>query len=151
MHFELNEFYHVYNRGNNKRLIFFNERNYLFFTNKIRSLICPYADMIAYNLMPNHFHFMLEPKSEGLKERETFGGKFMQELSYRIGVLMSSYSQAINKQNHTTASLFQQKTKSKILSETHNGSPISYFEQCFHYIHFNPVVAGLVKNIEQWP
>jgi putative transposase len=41
----------------------------------------------------------------------------MQELSYHIGILLSSYSQAINKQNNTTGSLFQQKTKAKCISE----------------------------------
>ena len=75
----------------------------------------------------------------------------MQELAYRIGILLSSYSQAINKQNKTTGSLFQQKTKAKILSETDNGARISYFEQCFHYIHQNPAVARMVKNTADWP
>lgn len=75
----------------------------------------------------------------------------MQELAYGIGILLSSYSQAINKQNKTTGSLFQQKTKAKMLSETHNGSRLSYFEQCFHYIHQNPVVARMVMNLADWP
>ena len=75
----------------------------------------------------------------------------MQQLAYRIGILLSSYSQAINKQNGTTGSLFQQKTKAKVLSEENNGSRISYFEQCFHYIHQNPAVAGIVKEVSEWP
>jgi len=75
----------------------------------------------------------------------------MQELAYRIGILLSSYSQAINKQNKTTGSLFQQKTKAKILSETDNGSMLSYFEQCFHYLHQNPMVARIVRNLSDWP
>ena len=75
----------------------------------------------------------------------------MQELAYRIGIMLSSYSQAINKQNKTTGSLFQQKTKAKILSETYSGSRLRYFEQCFHYIHQNPMVARIVKNLSDWP
>jgi putative transposase len=94
---------------------------------------------------------ILRPKQKGLKTRATFGGKPIQELSYRIGILLSSYSQAINKQNKTTGSLFQQRTKAKILCETYNGAIISYFEQCFHYVHQNPLRAGLVKDIEEWP
>jgi putative transposase len=47
--------------------------------------------------------------------------------------------------------LFQQKTKAKILSEENNGSRISYFEQCLHYIHQNPVVARMVKDVHDWP
>ncbi|HEX7846557.1 MAG TPA: hypothetical protein VF476_12220 [Chitinophagaceae bacterium] len=93
---------------------------------------------------------MLQPTENGLKERNSFGGKPMQELAYRIGILLSSYSQAINNQNKTTGSLFQQKTKAKILAEDDNGRRISYFEQCFHYIHLNPVKAKLVTNAADW-
>jgi putative transposase len=151
MHFEPGEFYHVYNRGNNRQPIFFNERNYLFFLKKVREQLLPFSDIIAYCLMPNHFHFLIRANENGLKERNSFGGKSMQELAYRIGILLSSYSQAINKQNKTTGSLFQQKTKAKILSEINSGSRLSYFEQCFHYIHQNPVIARLVKKIADWP
>src|SRR5258705_5425334 len=150
MYFESGEFYHVYNRGNNKQIIFFNERNYLYFLEKVRDQLLPFSDIIAYCLMPNHFHFLLRANDNGLKERNSFGGKPMQELAYRIGILLSSYSQAINKQNKTTGSLFQQKTKAKILSETNNGVRTSYFEQCFHYIHQNPSVARMVKDVAGW-
>jgi len=151
MHFFKDEFYHVYNRGNNKQIIFFRPENYLFFIKKVRAQILPCSDIVAYCLMPNHFHFMLQVNENGMQKRNSFGEKAMQELAYRIGILLSSYSQAINKQNNTTGSLFQQKTKAKILSETDNGSRISYFEQCFHYIHQNPATAKLVNAVDDWP
>lgn len=75
----------------------------------------------------------------------------MQEFAYRIGILLSSYSQAINKQNKTTGSLFQQKTKAKILSESAEGKKKNYLESCFSYIHSNPLKAGLVKYLNDWP
>lgn len=150
MYFVQGEFYHVYNRGNNKQIIFFNERNYLFFLKKVREQLLPFSEIIAYCLMPNHFHFLLRATEDGLKERNSFGGKPMQELAYRIGILLSSYSQAINRQNKTTGSLFQQKTKAMVLNEVNNGSRISYFEQCCHYIHQNPVVALMVKDVSDW-
>lgn len=151
MNFVQEEFYHLYNRGNNRQVIFFSERNYLFFLKKVREQLLPCSEIIAYCLMPNHFHFLVKATENGLKERSSFGGKPMQELAYRTGILLSSYSQAINKQNETTGSLFQQKTKAKILSEVNNGSRTSYFEQCFHYIHQNPVVARMVRNAGDWP
>jgi putative transposase len=151
MHFEPGEFYHVYNRGNNRQLIFFNNDNYLFFLKKIADQLKPVSEIVAYCLMPNHFHILLKANRNSIKERNAFGGKPMQELAYRIGILLSSYSQAINKQNKTTGSLFQQKTKAKILSEVNNGTRLSYFEQCFCYIHRNPVIAGLVAGLSDWP
>ena len=74
----------------------------------------------------------------------------MQEFAYRIGILLSSYAQAINKQNDTTGSLFQQKTKAKLLSEQIEGKSESYLESCFFYIHNNPIRANLVKNLADW-
>ena len=112
-----NEFYHVYNRGNNKQRVFFSDANYLFFLKKIRDQLSPVCNIISYCLMPNHFHFIIMATEKSITERSTFGGKPMQEFPYRIGILLSSYSQAINKQNKTTGSLFQQKTKAKILVE----------------------------------
>ena len=150
MHFFPNEFFHVYNRGNNKRPIFLNEDNYLLFTNKIKEQLVPYSSIIAYCLMPNHFHLMLEPKEEGLIIRNAYGGKPLQELAYRVGIMLSSYTQSVNYKNKKIGSLFQQKTKAKPLFENNNGSRISYFEQCFHYIHCNPLAAGLVKKAEDW-
>jgi REP element-mobilizing transposase RayT len=113
MNFVQEEFYHVYNRGNNRQVIFFSERNYLFFLKKVREQLLPCSEIIAYCLMPNHFHFLLRATDNGLNERNSFGGKPTHELAYRIGILLSSYSQAINKRNKTTGSLFQQKNKIK--------------------------------------
>ena len=151
MHLIQNEFYHVYNRGNNKQRIFFTDANYLFFLKKIRAQLLPVSKIISYCLMPNHFHLIIMATSESIVERSSFGGKPIQEFPYRIGVLLSSYSQAINKQNKTTGSLFQQKTKAKILIERIGELQENYLVNCFHYLHRNPVNSNLVKEPGQWP
>ncbi len=151
MYLQPDECYHIYNRGNNQQTIFFSERNYLFFIKKIREQLSPCADIISYCLMPNHFHIIIHANNRSIIERKSFGGKPMQEFAYRIGLLLSSYSQAINKQNKTSGSLFQQKTKAKILSEVVNDTYQSYLENCFFYVHNNPLDAGLVKNLRNWP
>lgn len=145
MHFQPSEIYHLYNRGNNKQPIFFCDENYLFFLRKVNAQLKPICDILCWCLMPNHFNFIINTKDESCISRPSFGGKPMQELAYRIGVLLSSYSQAINKQNGTSGSLFQQKTKSKNLSEAKG-----YLIECMHYIHQNPWRAGLVNKIEDW-
>lgn len=65
MHFDPHHAYHLYNRGNNKVKIFFEERNYAFFLNKIRKEWLPLCDIVNYTLMPNHFHLIIAPKLEG--------------------------------------------------------------------------------------
>ena len=150
MHLLKDEFYHIYNRGNNQLPIFFNDDNYLFFLKKIREQLSPCSNIICYCLMPNHFHIIIQANEKSVVERKSFGGKPMQEFAYRIGMLLSSYSQAINKQNKTTGSLFQQKTKAKILSEQVEGIQENYLENCFFYVHNNPFEAGLVKTLKDW-
>ncbi len=59
MNFEENKIYHIYNRGNNQQSIFFNPENYLFFLAKIKIELTPYCKILAYCLMPNHFHLMV--------------------------------------------------------------------------------------------
>ena len=68
MNFKENCTYHVYNRSN--EMLFYNRENYLFFLRKIRNHILPYADVLSYCLMPNHFHFILTVNAEGVKYSE---------------------------------------------------------------------------------
>jgi putative transposase len=151
MHFNEAEFYHLYNRGNNKQPIFFTPENYLFFIKKIRVHLQPVCSIISYCLMPNHFHLIIQINERSVATRNSFGGKPIQELSFRIGILLSSYSQAINKQQKTSGSLFQQKTKAKLLSEQVMASRENYIEGCFFYVHNNPLEAGLVTDLKDWP
>lgn len=155
MHFEPNQIYHVYNRGNNKLSIFFTEANYLYFLQKIKTEWKNHADVLCYCLMPNHFHLMLVPNGEGCKkiilaDKETH----MQNLSKTIGKTLSSYTKAVNVQNRTTGNLFQKKTKAKLLTSQSilidNFSTHEYLLTCFHYIHQNPLKAKLVNSLKDW-
>jgi putative transposase len=144
MHFAPNSIYHVYNRGNNKQKIFFEQRNYDYFLNKVRDELSNMCDVLAYCLMPNHFHLLIyiPEKTIGL---ELIPNQNQQLLVRKIGTIQSSYSQAINKQENRTGSLFQQKTKAKLLDT--NSCTLT----CFHYIHQNPWKAKLVNRMEDWP
>jgi putative transposase len=51
--------YHIYNQGNNRQKIFYNRDNYLFFLQKMNDYLLPYCDVLAWCLMPNHFHRMV--------------------------------------------------------------------------------------------
>lgn len=156
MQFKKNHVYHVYNRGNNKDRIFFNLENYDFFLKKIRQEWLRHCDILAYCLMPNHFHFMIMPNEEGCKN-VNLGGResHLQHLSRTIGKTLSSYTRAINKNRGTTGNLFQQKTKSKNITDTEIDEPVyqlnDYLYTCFHYIHNNPVTAGMTIEPGDWP
>jgi len=145
MEFFKNELYHIYNRGNNQQKIFFKPDNYLFFLTKVRRYIIPYCDILAYCLMPNHFHFLIRSDERTIATKSV-ADKDKNVLSEGIRHLLSSYTQAINKQNNSTGSLFQQNTKAKPIVK---GSR-KYDQICLHYIHQNPLKANLAKKMEEW-
>ena len=145
MEFFKNELYHIYNRGNNQQKIFFKPDNYIYFLKKVRRYLLPYCDILSYSLMPNHFHFLIHSDERTIINK-TIRFQPKNVLSEGIRVLLSSYTQAINKQNQTSGSLFQQNTKAQPIVKGSRNYDITVF----HYIHQNPYRANLVLRMEDW-
>jgi REP element-mobilizing transposase RayT len=143
MQFSEGSFYHIFNRGNNSQTIFFQERNYRYFLDKLKKYIAPNANILAWCLMPNHFHILVKAHAESLKTVKEKPVK-INALTEGIRLLLSTYTLGIQKQESIKGSLFQQKTKFK--------NADSYLTAVFHYIHQNPLRAGLIKRLEdyQW-
>lgn len=140
------EFYHVYNRGTDKRVIFTNEYDYrrfltlLYLCNSDQSVDIDkklregptFPELIgiergetivsigAYCLMPNHFHILLTEQTDGGIS------SFMRKLS-------TAYSMYFNKKYGRSGALFEGKFKAK-----HVGAD-EYLKYLFSYIHLNPV------------
>ncbi|GAB3170128.1 transposase [Telluribacter humicola] len=139
--------YHVYNRGNNRQPIFFKEENYLYFLRQFRLYLLPHCDVLAYCLMPNHFHFMIYANHNSVIAT---GDHSIKRNAFSEGLrkLLSYYTQAINKQEKRTGSLFTQNTRFRCLTDTIHKE--IYSSTCFHYIHQNPMKAQLVNYMEDW-
>ncbi|MEI6408623.1 MAG: hypothetical protein WCR52_04535 [Bacteroidota bacterium] len=173
MHFNPNTIYHIYNQGNNRQQIFFSHKNYLFFLQKMRDHLLPYGDLLCYCLMPNHFHWLFYVKkiivtvqndrlrllNEPRIDCMTFTNRTLND---SIGILLRSYTRAINLQENRSGSLFRNDTKAKdgwkdprvLPTDPNYGMMLKDWElygtTCFRYIHNNPVRAGLVECAEQW-
>ena len=52
------QYYHFYNRGNNRQQVFFERENYLYFLHGIKKYLLKHVDIIAYSLMPTHYHIL---------------------------------------------------------------------------------------------
>lgn len=146
MNFTENCIYHIYNRGNNKQLLFFEHDNYFYFLRLIKKFLQPRCHILAWCLMPNHFHFLIYATDYGAQFLQK-GCIYSQQISEGIRLLLSSYTKAINKRYGRTGNLFQQKTKSKCMLEGKG----NYTLTAFHYIHQNPLKAGLVYRMGDWP
>lgn len=173
MQFEKGYIYHIYNQGNNRQNIFFNRENYIFFLKKVETQILPFADIIAYCLMPNHFHLMVLVNEVELAigtSRASLQAKpsiKTRSLNHSIGIMLRSYTNAINKRERTTGSLFRKLTKAECINCPKGLTPSfvikggitqvniqdseqQYPQVCFNYIHQNPVKAKLVKEAIDW-
>lgn len=154
MNFNPYNLYHIYNQGNNRETLFRQSEDYLIFLKEIRLLLLPHCKIVAYCLMPNHFHLILYT-DERVERMIQQGGLIIDPVTNGMRKLLSGYARIINKKYNRTGSLFRQKTKSKLLTEENiiagiTGNKSDYCANCFHYIHQNPWRAGLVKKLEDW-
>jgi putative transposase len=137
------EHYHLYNRGHNRQDIFFERENYLFFLRRVRKYLLGedetsedsetsevYTTVVAYCLMPNHFHLLVRPQDD--------------ELSRRMQRFSISYTKAINKRYNRTGALFQGQFQAVHVDRN------EYLLHLSRYIHLNPVMAGLARQPEAW-
>ncbi len=149
-------FYHVFNRGVEKRSIFVHPRDYERFLQTIKYY--QYAgpkpkfsrltrvgfekfnpdpdkklvEIICYCLMPNHFHFLLR--------QVTSNG-----ISIFLSQLCNSYTKYFNTKNDRVGALFQGVFQAVLVDSD---------EQLVHlsrYIHLNPIVSLLTKNLDSYP
>ncbi|MFY9493089.1 MAG: transposase [Minisyncoccia bacterium] len=145
--FSVGEYYHIYNRGVDKRIIFSSVRDYNRFilllylcnSNKqvdlgslLRNEGRSFADIWqmdrgdnivaigSYVLMPNHFHVLVKEILEN-------------GISKFMGKLSTGYSMYFNKKNKRSGSLFEGRFKA-----TH-ANKNEYLRYLFSYIHLNPV------------
>jgi len=140
---ELETFHHVYNRGTEKRDVFLSIKDYELFLKYLYLLNdreiespsrliksqgedaekdvdhAPLVAIVAYCLMPNHFHLLLYEIYEGGIS------KFMQRLG-------TAYTMYFNEKNERSGSLFQGCFKSKLITDE------EYLLNIIDYIHLNP-------------
>ncbi len=126
-------YYHIYNRGARRLTIFREPTNYLFVIGKIKEYSrANDISVIAYCLMPNHYHFLLRQNGDEP------AGNVPQSV-------FNSYSKAYNKRYEQSGTLFVGRFRAK-----HIHSMPHLLHLC-RYIHGNPVKDGLIADPADWP
>jgi putative transposase len=124
-------FYHVLSRGNERKEIFRDERDYLRFLDTLGKMVDRFKlEVHAYVLMKNHFHLLVHTQESNL--------------SRAIQWLGVSYSIWFNRRHQRSGHLFQGRFKSFIIEDDR------YFTAMCLYIHGNPLRAGIVKRLSQY-
>lgn len=144
-----NTHYHIYNRGNNREDIFFEERNYEHFFKLFIKYIEPVADTLAYCLLRNHFHLMVRIKSEieiisWLNNHEKELKRKNINPSRRFSDFFNSYAKAINNAYGRTGSLFQHPFGRVMITDEQQ------FWNVIAYIHQNPQKHQFTNDFRDW-
>ncbi len=134
--FAIDGYYHLYNRGTEKRIIFLDKHDYDYFLflmyicNTVKSIKLRDIGKVfdrektiinvgAYCLMPNHFHILVREKIEG-------------GISKYMLKLMTGYSMYFNKKYKRTGKLYEGVFKSSYIGKD------NYLKYIYSYIHLNP-------------
>ncbi|MBU0694898.1 MAG: hypothetical protein KKE39_00005 [Bacteroidetes bacterium] len=145
---EPGSYYHIFNRGINKESVFKERKNYAYFLEKCMKYIHPIAKTFSYCLLSNHFHFLIQIRTEDeirnnlpLKD----GIEIKKLISHQFSHLFNSYAQSINKSTGRTGGLFETPFR-RIAVQDEN-----HLNQLVLYIHFNPVKHGFTNDYINYP
>ncbi|MEM6337402.1 MAG: hypothetical protein AAF752_12600 [Bacteroidota bacterium] len=146
--------FHVFNRGNDRGLLFYNQEHYGDFLARVWRKLHAYVDLYAFALLPNHFHLLLRVKPEeqillasSLDYKPT--SRACHEaanavVSRRFRELFLGFAKHVNATTEREGSLFRERVRRlEIDSET-------YLLEALRYINRNGWKHGVVENFEDY-
>jgi len=127
--------YHVLNRGNGRRTVFHKPDDYAALLKLIveaNERLC--LGLLAYCLMPNHFHLVLRPEADG-------------DLSRWMQWLMTSHVRRYHRHYHGSGHVWQGRFKSFPIQDD------EHLLAVVRYVEMNPLRAKRlpVTRVDQWP
>ena len=163
--------YHIFNKGNNNEVLFKEKDDFEYFLLLIEKYIYLVADIYAWVLMSNHFHFLLrikekeeikylKPLKKIIDKKEDVKWVTVSENMYdknellkmkkpqpirQFSHLFNAYAKYFNKKYKRSGSLFQKSFSRKVVNSE------KYFKYLVYYIHHNPVHHGFVDNMIEYP
>jgi hypothetical protein len=165
--FENDGIYHIYNRTVDRKPMFVSEDNYAFFIRQFDKYLSDYIKIYSYNLLGNHFHFMIKvndltdlttveksdlttvEKSDltTLRELSNLNKKpktTHDVVSHQFKKFFQSYAMAFNKQQNRIGTLFQTPFKRVRVKDE------QYLQELVCYINTNAQKHGSVVNFTEW-
>lgn len=127
-----NAFYHITARGIRRENIFYSDKDKYIFIDKMNEMFEKYSFVCyAYCLMDNHYHLFIQTPLANISEGMHY--------------LNTSYANWFRAKYKLAGSIFQGRYKSILVDKD------SYALVLSAYIHLNPLRAGMVENLEDYP
>ncbi|MEO8150896.1 MAG: hypothetical protein ABI723_24900 [Bacteroidia bacterium] len=172
--------YHIFNHAVGNENLFRSEDNYYYFLRKYSHHIYPVVKTIAYNLLPNHFHFLVRVRDEEalvkrceelielknaelekpyrfgnkpirLKEKHQQPKKFEREKFSAHDFVMQQFSNLFN--GYAKAYNIQYVRKGALFLDYLMRTHVqndNYVKNLIAYIHYNAGHHNLCRNVEDW-
>ena len=165
------QYYHIYNCGINGENLFREKENYDGFRSLMDKYILPVADLLAWVLMPNHFHFLVRIKENvgykySIADRVQKGLAWFDEHKWEtidlsacvapdsvkilkphlhFSHLFNAYAKYYNQRYTRHGGLFERRFDRKPIKSER------YFKRMVLYIHNNPVHHGFCSHPVEYP
>lgn len=146
-----NQIFHVFNHAVGDENLFREGDNYRHFLRLLTNHICPVAELYAYNLLPNHFHLLLQIKDIPNLERAYLLRKkqppppnilWEEYVMQQFSNACNAYAKAYNLRFRRKGGLFIDYLKRSLIDDAF------YFKNVMHYIHYNELHHGFCEKIE---
>ncbi|MDA3895087.1 MAG: transposase [Desulfobacteraceae bacterium] len=125
-------YYHLMSRGNDGQDIYLSDEDRRLFLETLAEMASRFeVDIFAYVLMSNHYHLLVQTRLANLKKAMQWMG--------------STYTRRFNNCHGKTGHLFQGRYKSILVQND------AYVMQLSCYIHRNPLRAGIVNRLIDYP
>jgi len=135
--FEAFVYYHIFNRWLNKQKLFFCKKDYKKFLDYMAWYLrkCKNVEVIAYCVLPNHFHLVIRAVKIGF------------DVSEFVGKVSAAYARYFSwkYRNPRGTQVFEGRFKSKKIKNE------SYFHECLWYVNYNAVNHWYVDDVRNWP
>jgi putative transposase len=132
-------FFHIYNRGNNRENIFHQERNYAYFMELWWKHTSPIAETWSFCLLRNHFHAVVF-----IKNQEDLDGYKIKEPAQYFSNFFNAYARGLNIATQRTGAVFER---------PFNRIPVdseSYLIRLMVYVHQNPQKHKFETDFRNW-
>lgn len=136
--FKADNFFHVYQKAEHGKLLFPSDDSQQIFLNALQKVITPYADILGYCLLPDHYHLLIRIKKE--KYKKTGFPNMSQMLALNLKRFIRNYNFWINREYGIKGKLLRSFPKTTLVKDKVKAKEI------LTGIHLNPLYHKISKN-----